>query len=120
MTADESDKDHLEVVVHLDNQAVFVAADVEDNPVVGKKTDIEKPGLNLLWIAPSGGLGEGVPGLEGLFSITMTRLQELHQGSLGDDAHTTLLLLPLWEEKSLLPNTQCPSMQCMKQNRRKD
>ena len=72
MTADESDKDHLEVVVHLDDQAVFVAADVEDNPVVGKKTGTGKLGLNLLWMSPSGGLGEGVPSLEGLFSIAMT------------------------------------------------
>jgi len=73
MTSDESDKDHLEVVVHLDDQAVFVAADVEDNPVVGNKTGTGKLGLNLLWITPSGGL--------------------------GDDAHTTLRLLPLRGEK---------------------
>ena len=117
MTADESDKDHLDVVVHFDDEAILMTADVEDNPVVGKKTGTGKLGLNLLWMSPSGGLGEGVPGLEGLFSITMTRLPELHQGSLGDDAHTTLRFLPLREGKSLLPNTQCPCVQCMKQNR---
>jgi hypothetical protein len=42
-----------------------------------------------------------MPGLQGLFSIAMPRLPELHQGFLGDDAHLTLQLLPLWEEKGL-------------------
>jgi hypothetical protein len=39
-----------------------------------------------------------VPGLEGLRSIAVARLPELHQGPLGDDAHIALRLLPLWEE----------------------
>ena len=55
MAANESDKDHLDVVIHLDDQAVFVAADVEDNPVVRKKTGTGKLGLHLLWMSSSGG-----------------------------------------------------------------
>ncbi len=47
---------------------------------------------------PAGRLGQGVPGLEGLRSIAVARLPELHQGPLGDDAHIALRLLPLWEE----------------------
>ncbi len=71
MAANESDKDHLEVVVHFDDEAILVPADVEDNPVVRKKTGRRELGFDLLGIAPAGCLGQGMPGLEGLFSIAM-------------------------------------------------
>ena len=71
MAANESDKDRLEVVVHLDDEPIFVAADVEDNPIVRKKAGRCEPGFDLLGIAPAGRLGQGMPGLERLFSIAM-------------------------------------------------
>ena len=72
MAANESDKDHLEVVVHFDDEAILVTADVEDNPVVRKKTGRCELCFDLLGIVPAGRLGQGMPGLEGLFSIAMT------------------------------------------------
>ena len=72
MTADESDKDHLEVVVHFDDQAVFVAADVEDNPVVGKKLAMENLALISVDVSAAA-LARACQALR-VFSITMTRL----------------------------------------------
>ena len=61
MAANESDKDRLEVVVHLDDEAIFVPADVEDNPFVRKKTGSCELGFDLLRIAPAARLGQGMP-----------------------------------------------------------
>ena len=67
-------------------------------------------------MTPAGRLGQGVPGLEGLFSIAMARLPELHQGPLGDDAQVALRLLPLWEEEDLLSSRLWVCVECMDQN----
>ena len=66
-------------------------------------------------MTPAGRLGQGVPSLEGLLSITMARLPELHQGPLGDDGHVALRLLPLWEE-DLLSSRLWVCVECMDQN----
>jgi hypothetical protein len=64
----------------------------------------------------AGSLGKGLPGLEGLLSIAMARLPELHQDPLGDDAHVALWLLPLWEEEDLLSSRLWVCVECISQN----
>jgi hypothetical protein len=102
MAANKADVDCLKLVFNFDDKPILVATDVEYHPVVGKKTGALELGLDLLGVIPAGRLDQSVPGLEGLFSIAMARLPVLHQGSLGNDAHTVLRLLPLWEEEAPL------------------
>jgi hypothetical protein len=46
----------------------------------------------------------------------MARLPELNQGPLGNDAHVTLQLLPLWEEEALTSSGFWVCVECMVQN----
>ncbi len=86
MRPHELDVDDPKVIVDMSYQSISVAADVEDDTVVGHEARMVVPALYSLWTSPVRGLRLGEPGFKRLLGIGMA-FPKLSERASGDDPH---------------------------------
>lgn len=86
MRADEFDVDDAKVVVHVNDQTIFVSANIEYHAIVGHKTCMSISAFNCLGISPVGSLRFSKPRLQGLLCIRMA-FPKVSERSPGENPH---------------------------------
>jgi len=89
--AHEPDKHDLELILHRDNDPIFVAPDVEHHSIVGDKTRVTISLFDVYGRLPMGMFDIGIPSLKRLPSVGMVFPKEA-EGFSGDDPHVDILL----------------------------
>ena len=98
MRAHKLDVGDLHPVRKGDDEPVFVACNVEDDPVVSNNTGVSVLRFDLGWGFPCTPTGLSVPSFQSLFCVITPRFfPEGLEGGNGNDAHIGILV-PYWDQ----------------------